>query len=98
MSPLIPLAIGGAALGALAFSQKHDNTRELWLVQGKRYNIVIRVTGAGFDASMLPGFGNFSQPILTASGPGWGEVQLQADWMGQKTLWLVPDNVAIAEA
>ena len=100
MIPLLLVLLGGGGLWYLATHDKDDRT--IWLVQGKRYNIVHRFAGAGWDASMYPGFCQFSQPVLTHP-PGTGrmgsmaEVQFSAAWCRGNLQWTVPENIAISE-
>jgi hypothetical protein len=95
------LAVGGVALAA----SQDDEPRRIWLIKGTRYAIVHRIAGAGWDASMYPGFCNFSQPVITGQGTenpqgvayNYTEVQFMADWCITNLQWDVPDNVAINE-
>jgi len=88
------LAVGGVALAA----SQDDEPRRIWLIKGTRYAIVHRIAGAGWDASMYPGFCNFSQPVIIGQGSNFTEVQFTADWCIANLQWDVPPNVAIAEA
>lgn len=97
---IAPLLVGGAAIGGLLLFALHDDNadgRTVMLVQGKRYAIAHRITGPGWDVSMYPGFCNFSDPVITAEGNGWGEVQFEADWCATNRSWDVPAELAIAE-
>jgi hypothetical protein len=111
MKLLVPLAvsaltIGGVALVASAATMAED--RKIWLINGKRYALVHRFTGPGWDASMYPGFCDFSEPVLTSNPSytypqsptvvGMVEVQFMANWCAANTHWQVPDEIAIAEA
>lgn len=103
--PAALLVVGGtvAALGALALlvnDSEGDAGRSFWLIQGKRYAISHRIAGPGWDASMYPGFCNFSEPVMTASGMGptaWAEVQFTAEWCAPNKQFVVPVDMAIAE-
>lgn len=99
------LVVGGTvvALGALALlagSEAESDDRGFWLIKGKRYAIAHRIQGPGWDATMYPGFCNFSQPAITAEGTdptAWAEVQFSAEWCAENTQFQVPENLSIAE-
>lgn len=97
------LVVGGLALGFFFWSTMRDgaDSRVMNLVRGKRYAIVHRVRGPGWDASMYPGFCNFSTPVVTGQGStrggAWTEVQFTAEWCAANMRWDVPADVAIAE-
>lgn len=99
MFPL--LLLGGAGLGLFLWLSMRDesNQRQITLVRGKRYAIVHRVQGPGWDASMYPGFCNFSTPVVTGQGRGpvFTEVQFTAEWCAANMVWSVPQDIAIAE-
>lgn len=102
----VPLIVGGVGLAALVgFAMTEDGTthpREIWLINGKTYVVSHRIHGAGWDASMYPGFCSFSEPVITGQGgtgqTSYTEVQFKANWCMQNTLWQVPPELAIAEA
>lgn len=98
ISPLIILAGGLAALGLAVASKKPPaSSRDIWLINGKRYAIAHRIVGPGWDASLYPGFCNFSTPVITGQIGNATEVQFEADWCAQNTLFTAPDNMAITE-
>lgn len=104
MKALATVAIAGAALGGLAFlaseaSASEDGERLFWLIQGKRYAISHRLY-VGWSVDLYPGFCNFSQPAVTASGTApaaWAEVQFTADWCAPNRQFSVPQDMAIVE-
>lgn len=100
---LLPVLLGVGAvfgLGWLVMHPANPKKREIWLINGKRYAIVQRIQGPGWDPSMWPGFCNFSQPVITVdtNGAYFTEVQFTANWCTKNTLFVAPPNVAIAEA
>lgn len=99
-----PILLGVAALAGFAWLVTHPanpKKREIWLINGKHYGVVHRIHGPGWDASMYPGFCNFSRPVITGQGSdangAYTEVQFTANWCTKNTLFVVPDNMAIAE-
>lgn len=104
MSPLAILGIGAAAIGGVALlskvasaSEDEPGDRELWLIQGHTYSITHHIVGPGWDASLYPGFTNFSNPVLVQSGPGWGVVQFTATWNAANQLYQVPESMSIQD-
>ena len=97
------LIIGGVALGLFLWANAHEETkRRMWLINGIRYAIAARMTGPGWDASMFPGFCNFSEPVMTgqgetSAGVRWVEVQFTANWCQANLQWDVPENISISE-
>lgn len=100
------LIIGGLAVGLFFWASAamaDESNRQIWLIKGKRYAIAHRIVGAGWDASLYPGFCNFSNPVITGakrtrSGPpSYTEVQFTAEWCIDNYQWDVPDNIEIAE-
>jgi len=97
MSLVVPIAVM-AGLGAIALFAVNDDeadSRTIHLIKGVRYAVAVRITGPGFDPSMFPGFCNFSQPVITAEGNGWGEVQFSAVWCAENQAFEAPENMAI---
>lgn len=98
MVPLILL--GGLGLGVLwlIMHPADASKREIWLINGKRYAVVHRIHGPGWDASMYPGFCNFSEPVITGQpSVGVTEVQFEANWCTTNTLFQAPPEMAISE-
>jgi hypothetical protein len=98
-----PLVIGGAALlgiGAWAWVSRDKAISNRWLLlkEGQRYAILIQVSGPGIDASMFPGFCNFSEftPVGGTSSLGF-TVQFTAEWCLADRQWLVPENVSVSQ-
>lgn len=94
------LAAGG--LGLLFFGHEdRAQVREIWLEPGKQYYIQI-VWGAGtytqadLDtyAAQLASFGFTDIQWMTTTP---GAMTFRASWTHDKTLWQLPDNVAVAE-
>lgn len=105
MKALTTVAVSAVAIGGLAWlaseAMADEGTpgRSFWLIQGKRYAIAHRIY-VGWDANMYPGFCNFSQPVVTASGQGpasWAEVQFTAEWCSENMQFTVPEDMAIVE-
>lgn len=92
----LALAVGGIAL--LAKSEQ-DSDREFWLIRGKRYYLTHQLTGPGWDASMYPGFCNFSQPGLSGQNTPENPMvaTFTAEWCAPNEKFTVPDNLAIVE-
>lgn len=99
MLPLFLFGAAGLALFLWASSRDETDGRTINLVRGKRYAISHRIMGPGWDASMYPGFCNFSSPVVTGqgSGPVFTEVQFTAEWCANNMVWSVPNEIAIAE-
>lgn len=112
MNALVPVAIGVAALGGLALlageaSASEGNPRAFWLIQGKRYYIVHRLTGSQWNdilslpngwQGFYPGFCNMSTPTVGGPGAPLIDVQFSADWCAANYQWIVPEGIAITEA
>jgi hypothetical protein len=97
MLALLALAVvGGFAYLLLEGDENGESVREIWLVNGARYVVSVRLQGPGFDVSMFPGFCQFDQPMAQQVN-GLYEVTFHANWCAANTLWLVPDNVQIAQ-
>lgn len=94
----VPIVLAAAGLGAIALfaaSEDESSSRTIHLIQGVRYAIAVRLQ-VGWSADQFPGFCNFSDPAITAEGPGWGEVQFTAEWCSANQPFSVPDNMAIS--
>lgn len=102
MIPFLILVGAGVGLALWAAMKDDENPRSMWLINGKRYAIVHRITGPGWAATMYPGFCNFSEPVITgqntnARGQAWTEVQFTANWCAANTQFVVPESMAISE-
>ena len=113
MKALVAVGVGALVVAGIAgvayAASKDDEDRRIWLIKGRRYALAARMTGPGWDASMFPGFCEFSQPTMNtpagqilhdASGKDYPivtEVQFTARWCSETVQWDVPSNIAIAE-
>lgn len=112
-SVLVPVAIGVAAIGGLALlageasASESSNPRAFWLIKGKSYYIVHRLTGAQWSdiltlpsgwQSFYPGFCNMGVPTVTGANAPLVDVNFSAEWCAENYQWIVPEGIAITEA